>query len=307
MLEHQEDAIASTTPVHTGPTLDELFAALPQRDQRAIEAIEKSILLPPENSRVFTITPAMAAYLVARHNLHNRPKKPAKIRQYAEDMSEGRWGLTGDTLKWSKAGVLIDGQNRLFACIAANVPFRTHVVFGIDGDLFVFMDRGKNRDGADALAVKGVSNSSIVNAAVRWAELIEAGTVKGRGTFLPYEILDLYENRHQRVEEFVRDAKKSGQPAGMMAALLYHFDKVNAKDARDFAMAWASGQRQKPFQSISKAESRLMEISLASSGRVHDVVRAAIIVTAWNLYRAGKSGRAKDFHWEVHMNFPKIY
>ena len=308
-LEEHIDTLTTSTAIPAGkvePTAEELYAALPEKDQRAIDALEKCIVTPPENSRIFTFTPGMSKYFVKKYNLANRPKKPAKIKQFATDMDEGRWGLTGDTLKWSNSGILLDGQNRLFGCIEADTDFRTHVVFGIDSDLFVFMDRGKNRDGSDALAVKGVTNSGIVAAGIRWAELIDLGAVKGRATFLPYEILDLYENKHQKVEDWVTLAKKTAQPAGMMAAILYHCGKADHKDALDFAQGWASGQRQKPFQAIAKAESRIMEISTASSGRVHDVVRAAIITIAWNQYRANKAGRVKDFLWDLSMSFPKI-
>lgn len=295
-----------TAPVE--PSVQDLFDALPDRDKRAMDSITKSIANPPENSRVFTFTPGMARLLIRKYNLANRPMKPGKIKQYAEDMSNDRWGLTGDTIKFSTVGRLRDGQNRLFACMESDASFRTHVVFGIEDDLFAFMDRGKNRDGSDLLAIKGITNSKIAAAATRWAELFERGTVKSRRTFLPNEILDLYEGRHSGVSNFILEAKATAQPAGMMAALLYTFDKIDPQAAAAFGAAWAGGQRHKPFQAIAKAEARIQEIFNASSGRVHDVVRAACIVIAWNFYRdGGKAGLAKNFQWDVNtMAFPVI-
>jgi hypothetical protein len=97
-------------------------------------------------SHIFAITPWIAERLIERYNTgdlpgpdgrwHNRTRKPSKIKEFSDDMIDDQWMLTGDTLKFSSKGRLRDGQNRLFACIRANKPFRTHVVFGIDDDVF---------------------------------------------------------------------------------------------------------------------------------------------------------------------------
>lgn len=277
-------------------------------EQKAIDAIDRYITAspPPDNSRVFTLTPPMARYLLDAYNIDNRPIKPGKITQYACDMVGDKWGLTGDTVKFSDAKRLRDGQNRLLACVKGGKPFRTHIVFGIEDGLFAYLDRGKNRDGGDILAIDGVVNAGIVAGAVRWCELIARGTVKQRFTYEPAEILEMYHSKYVGVSNFILDAKKSGQPAAMMAALLYHFNKVDPADAGDFAAALAGGQRSGRYAPIKKAEARILEIFNASSGRVHDVVRAAVLVTAWNLFRARRKGTGKDFQWDKTMAFPTI-
>ena len=96
----------------------EVVSDLQSDEQRTLESIRKAIHNPPLNSRVFTITPTIAQAL-EEFNQGNRPRKPVNIARYANDMAAQHWPLTGDTLKFSDAHRLRDGQNRLAACIRA--------------------------------------------------------------------------------------------------------------------------------------------------------------------------------------------
>src|SRR5690242_3389923 len=97
------------------------------------------------------------------------------------------------------SGGLRDGQNRLMACMRAGVPFRTHVVFGIDDDAFDRMDQGKNRDAADVLTMAGHSNANTIAAAVRWVHLIDGGRTKQRDSLEPAETKRLLETRYPTI------------------------------------------------------------------------------------------------------------
>lgn len=118
-----------------------------------IDQIKEWIKNPPENSRVITFTPKIAAEILGEQidgdkvglNTHNRHKKPKKVKEYSEDMTDGDWKFTGDTVKFCKSGALGDGQNRLYACIRSRKSFKTHVVFGIEDAIFPWFDKGKPR------------------------------------------------------------------------------------------------------------------------------------------------------------------
>jgi hypothetical protein len=295
---------------------NELFNQIDENDQKAMAAIDRSITQPPENSRVFTITPAMSRYIVVRYNQHNRPKKPGHIGRYARDMEKGHWVVTGDNLKFSDAQRLRDGQNRLLACIKSGQPFRTHIVFGIPDEYFSKMDQGKIRGGSDLLAIEGVTHPGDTAAAVRWAELFMSGTVVQRTTFAPPEILELYRTTHSAVSNFITDAQhvkkatahagKPGQPTGVVAGALYAFDQIDPADAAKFAMAWASGKWSGQYKPIDVMQKRIREIEAQAVGRVHDVVRAALIVIAWNATRKVGKGDKKAFDWKLGDPFPAI-
>lgn len=272
---------------------------IPDSDKRALQAIERFIANPPDNSRVFWITPPMAQYLHDKYNITNRPTKPTKIGIYAAAMAAKEWRLTGDTLKFSDRGLMRDGQNRLLACAEGGAPFQTHIVFGVPDDFFSAMDQGKNRDGSDLLAIAGVPNSRIVAGGVRWAHLYETGTVKMRTTLPPPETLHLYENRYTDIIKFVPLARASynihGWPAGFVLGTLYHLAKIDATDALAFGQAMANSQFSGKYLPLHKMNEALLKVAGNSSGRINDVYRAAVMITAWNLTRSGKKGRQSDF------------
>jgi hypothetical protein len=133
----------------------------PVDEQKTLERIRRCIDNPPENSKVFTITPMVAQALLRDYDFENRPKKPKAIARYADDMAARRWSLTGDPIKFSKEKKhLRDGQNRLKACVRAGAPFTTYIVFGVDDAAFDRMDQGRNRSGSDVLTIVGYTNTA---------------------------------------------------------------------------------------------------------------------------------------------------
>jgi hypothetical protein len=284
---------------------------IPDSDQKALTALDRYIATPPENSRVFTITPDMAADLLQRYNHHNRPPKPGHIGRYRNDMGANNWALTGDTIKFSDARLLRDGQNRLLACVEANASFRTHIVFGIPDAFFNMMDQGKNREGLDLLAIEGVKHPGDTASAVRWARLFTTDTVKKRTTFTQREIHALYmKGGYSGVSDFVvtaqRIRKVSHMPTGVVAGALYTFDQIDPRHAAAFAQAWESGKWVGAFKVFDTIQKRVKEIESAGTGRIRDDVRAALIVIAWNASRKKGKGTADAFRWEKGHTFPAI-
>ena len=79
---------------------------------------------PPENSRVITIVPAMADWLITTFNVegaqgNRKEKKPKRIERYSDSMKDGTWLLTGEPLIFGKQK-LLDGQNRLMGCVRSD-------------------------------------------------------------------------------------------------------------------------------------------------------------------------------------------
>jgi len=288
-------------------------------DAAIIGRIERYIKEPPENSRIFTVTPGVATHILRVYNTQNRPDKRSKIAEYVDDMSEGLWKLTGDTLKFSDRGLLRDGHNRLVACVEGGASFRTHVVFGIDDDCFWWMDRGKPRSAADNFAVEGVQNANRTAAILRWIWLFENGRVKARDTLRPAQIEEVYQDVNRRAGGTGAEAlnkavayserlyKLHRVPAGIGGAFHFLAHAVNPERARGFFDVWVNGTYGDRYAALAKAMGEIASIQAASSGRVHDVVRAAIYVKAWNLVAEGKKGRgATDLRWSTSEDFPVI-
>lgn len=73
------------------------------------------------------VTPEMAKEWLATTALNRRPVQHV-VDRYAQKMRAGQWfDETGDCIWRSPNGRLLDGQHRLAACVAANVPMATLV------------------------------------------------------------------------------------------------------------------------------------------------------------------------------------
>lgn len=136
---------------------------------------------PTDNVEVSvqTITPEDAKTLLLT-NVNNRNLSRRRVEQYANDIKRGSWKLTGDTIKLAKNPKtgeirLIDGQHRLHAIVAANMPIQTVVATGLQEDAFSVIDRGKIRTYNDVLGMSGVKNSNTVASVIRPILVIEAG------------------------------------------------------------------------------------------------------------------------------------
>jgi hypothetical protein len=255
--------------------------------------IQRLLTNPPSTSVVLDIDPSSAKQILEQRNHGNRPPKPNKVQQFSSDISNSRWGLTGDTIKFGSDGRLLDGQNRLSACIRANQTFKTHVVFNIDPDLFGRMDIGKPRNAADVLHIAGYSYSSTLASALRWAYLLDSDPYN-RETLKPDFVLELARKSYPDIEPFLkagRDVNRQyAHPAGQAAALMYKFSLSDKSKAKDFLAAWLSGQRNGKYQIIDTMQALLHSQKVNNNGRIHELVRAAIIVKAWNIFQNGHKG-----------------
>lgn len=259
----------------------------------ALGEIEQFLKNPPATSRIVDIDPSSAAAILSDRNKGNRPPKPNKVQQFATDMANGAWGLTGDTLKFAPDGRLLDGQNRLAAAVRANRCFTTHVVFGIDPALFGRMDIGKPRNPADVLHIAGYKYASTLASALRWAYLLDTNPYN-RETFRPEFVLELARDHYPDIDESIkygRDINRQfAHPAGQGAALMYKFAKSDKSKALDFLQAWLKGQRNGKCQIIDTMQALLHSQKANNNGRIHELTRAAVIIKTWNIFKAGHKG-----------------
>jgi len=259
----------------------------------AMREIEKYLKFPPRTSIVLDIDAKTAEQILSDRNSGNRPPKPNKVQQFAADMTKDRWGLTGDTIKFGTDGRLLDGQNRLSACVRTGRSFCTHVVFGIDPALFGRMDVGKPRNAADVLHIAGFKYASTLAAAIRWAHLLDTDPYS-RETLQPDFVLELARGRYEDIEPFLKHGRdinrQFSHPAGQISALVYNFAKHDSSKAVDFVRAWIRGERNGKYQIIDTMQALLHSQKANNNGRIHELTRAGIIIKAWNIFRLGQKG-----------------
>lgn len=117
-----------------------------------------------------TITPEVAVRYLEENVTNNRPISQRHVDALARDILAGRWAQNGETLKFSPTGELMDGQQRLWACIAADRPFTTAVVRGVES--LDDVDRARPRTLGHALGIRGYPTPSkqsvVLNTVWRW-------------------------------------------------------------------------------------------------------------------------------------------
>lgn len=115
---------------------------------------------------ILTVTPEISAAWLDTTKRNRKINKRMRTN-FARDMKARQWAVTGDAIKFSSKGDLLDGQHRLLACIDADTPFETLVIYGVDAAAQDVMDTGKARSSADMLSMHGVKNASHVAATYR--------------------------------------------------------------------------------------------------------------------------------------------
>lgn len=240
---------------------------------------------------VETITPAKAMEMI-KLNTRNRPKKLGKIAEYSAAMREGRWALNGETIKVAHNDVLIDGQNRLYGCVEAGVPFETYVIRGLDPDMFDTIDIGAKRTSGDSLHADGCTYATTVAAAIKWLPVIRGEQAGGHSgaDLTPDQVRLVWAADNGEIEKsagFVGNgAKIRGLlPPGLACALHYVFKAKSRGHADEFFRLLAAGTDLSAGHPILVLRERLLS-GRVGKARLHQTEQAAITIRAWNSYRA---------------------
>ena len=286
--------------------------------QQQIEILDNLIATAPaDQARIYTISPALAEHILKYRNGSNRRPSSVKVAEYVEAMSKKRWPVTGASIVFSKDGFLMDGQHRLLAVVQAKMPLTTFVVFNIDHGAFAMIDIGRRRSNVDAFTIGRIKEPGVTSKACRWV-LIHSGDPTDRGrTYTNDELFSFYNreiNKELMLEcvmlaidvehttkQLATGKTRNYVPAGALAALFYLFAEKNKKHMLAFAKEMINhhGHGRAVVKNI---KDRIDN----NAGRIHEVVRNALIVQAWNAYRSGFGPRKALFTWTLSDEFPAI-
>ena len=270
-------------------------------------------------ARVYTISPELADHIVKNLNRSNRKASSEKINEYVAAMEEKLWPVTGASLVFSKAGYLIDGQHRLLACIKSGKPLTTFVVFNIPDASFAMMDLGRKRSNRDMFYTSRVRNSSAACSATRWLMVHRDNPVSRSESYTNHQLYSFYSKNldlptfHEIVslamdiERATKQLAPSGRkrnylPAGSTAAYLFMLVQVNKKQGLAFAnqLLLGTGHGRAYIKTV-------RERMDANGGRLHEILRNALLVQAWNAYRSEVRAGKSIFTWTPSSDeFPQI-
>jgi len=100
---------------------------------------------------IMTITPEIAAYILAYHNKDNRKITMSQVIHIANSIVVDGWLEDGQPLTFNVEGNITEFQHRLLAIIRAGVEVRTPVVLGVALDAFTKCAPAKPRKAEDEI------------------------------------------------------------------------------------------------------------------------------------------------------------
>ena len=133
------------------------------------------------NIEMTTITPPMAALLLG-NNGANRKLNKRHVDFLADQIKSGKWQKNGQTIVIAKDGTLMDGQHRLTAIVAANVPVAMGLCTGAPRASMPTIDNGKPRSSADVLTMSKCSYATLVAASIHLLYKFDNESLATNGT-----------------------------------------------------------------------------------------------------------------------------
>ncbi|MGO1069604.1 hypothetical protein [Lysobacter sp. CA199] len=240
------------------------------------------------------ITPVLASAWL-RRNEANRKLRQRAVTQYARDIQRGAWKPTGETIKFSTSGRLLDGQHRLAAIVESGVAVRMGVATGLDNSAFDVIDTGRSRTGADVLVIEGVGlrESSTVAAAMPLILNYQRGLIPhSRAQYPNQELIEAWSTQAtiRRSSQFVAKLPRKVMPISHSKALFLHwaFCQRNVDAADEFVERLFTGEHLGKTEPLYHLRQRLLQVRMEGQSLPDTVVLHAGI-KAWNATRTGRS------------------
>ncbi len=205
----------------------------------------------PPNAR---LAPLLSRLLSRRAARPRRQRAPTGVGEaYARDMRSGRWPFTGDPIRFTTDGELIDGQHRLHAVIEADLTIPFLCVFGLEPRAKHALDTGRKRSAGDVLALKGYPQAARLSGAARQLLYIKHNTLSARVT--SGEIEDIVE-RHPKLAECTHMFNNTRDISPSLLTALYYLLAYKMDEdacARDLVNAMRSVEGLRPSRLLFKA------------------------------------------------------
>lgn len=241
-------------------------------------------IITPDMAAV--ITPAIAAAIL-EYNTNNRPRRQDTTNEYTRRMNAGEWELNGDAIRLS-GDRLLDGQNRLHACVASGKSFETFVVVDLPSAVFRSIDDGKKRSDSDVLRIDGEKHGSLIASSLRLVDKYLTGRVMGNVNHSKTQIKALLsEHPDIRISTATCYETKGIIPPSTLTAAHYLFAKLDLEAADQFVKDLVQGTGLMSGDGVYLLREALMKNSL-SKAKLGKGYIFALTVKAWNARREGK-------------------
>jgi hypothetical protein len=232
-----------------------------------------------------------------KQNLHNRNIRPGRVAEIARDMANGDFQFTGDPIKFSRDGELIDGQHRLAAVQQSGLTLAFTVVRGLPRTAQDVVDIGAGRTTADVLRIAGHSHPAILAAAARLVTLVDLRLINDtdhRRTRLTHaevrHAVDTLGLLLERACDRVATLRHGvACPPSVLAAGYFLCERVADNDTADeFFSRLHDGAMLATGSPVLALRNRFSEIR-QSRTYMTPPMHLSMILRAWNAWREGRT------------------
>lgn len=253
----------------------------------------------PDNAAfsIELITPEGATELLHRRR-PSASENPAAIHAYAEAMREGRWILNGMPIILSRTGVLLDGVQRLRACIKAGVPFLTVLAQNIPDDVLHTIDQQRRRSFAGVLEARGVPHAhALQSALVKLIRYDDNKMLRGAGT-ASWSRMDRVLRGNPDLEQAVKMSLESEATIlseAVRTPLLFMGFRVDKAATRRFLDAIAWPEKYSPMEPGARIRDLIDMTRGDPATRLKPVMLYALCIKALNATFSGQ--HARSYTW----------
>lgn len=251
------------------------------------------------------VTPELANDYLSS-NQGNRKLSERQINFYYKQMVEGSWGCTGDTIKISSDGRLLDGQHRLHAIIRYDKPVECFIAEGVDPEVFPMIDTGKSRSASDVLSASGIGRPTSIASTAKHVIIFDQGllgTAHNKDTAPSHKRILEFVNNNPELESVVDYATEISKkfkfmPLYLLATLYWIISHKNHGKAHEFMSQYGSGIGLSEDSPVRLLRERLMKDTI-NKKKLSNRDRAALFIMCWNLFITGKT--------QTHLTLQKNY
>jgi hypothetical protein len=259
------------------------------------------------------VSPEDAKNWLENCNLKNRTINFHRVSSYVNDIVKGNWREdTGECIKFSKTGKLLDGQHRLLAILKSGISIYLHIASNLEDSVFTVLDTGKPRGGQDAMKIAGIGGYAQLSSIIQKYYILKNGSYKSyKGNSLSNsELLNTYNLRSfywdQKVNYALRQKVKFSNVISntLIGAFSATFDHKDVTTSELFFEELCTG-KDITNSSIDVLRNRLIKEKVSKVNVLSKKVETAFIIKTWNAYRLNKDFKILKFD-ESLENFPTI-
>jgi hypothetical protein len=242
------------------------------------------------------VSPAIAEGFLSK-NVKNRNLRQSAVSKYAKEMKLGRWREnTGELIKFSENGNLIDGQHRLEAVILSGVSIYFHVAKNLKENITDVLDTGSNRSSSDVFKLNNVQYSASMPSIIQQYYAMKNNRITARGLHKDEKLSNnellskYYENsffwdKAAAKTAYLYEKFSKILSHALIGGMYAHFYDICPVSAESFINQLCTGENISN-KTILVLRKKLIDDKLQIK-KIPIVAKSAYMIKAWNHFRSG--------------------